>query len=425
MALPARTHLAVLVDPRGERWRLVELTQRWAEQSDLVDAFGVDRAWRCAPARWETQDRAIHLLAAEAGSDLAADGWIAFGVVPDDGPDVEPATLGWLRETYAAWRAGSVGVPGQPWWDSSWPAQVLGWVDAVLPAAGLRRSADPVPSKLWPLSAVLRVPVEGEGGARDLWFKATCDWFRAEPALTALVAGLAPQLAPRVVAVDDERAWILLEELVQADAESPALAVPVAEGLSRLQLAVGAEDLAAAGVPRRPLASLVEDYRDALHHSVVRAEFTDEQWRGWAAVEEWVTARIEELDSLGLPPALNHGDLHLGNVAGDLTTGPVVYDWTDACLTHPYLDAAHLAGELEDPEAAEAVWEAWTGPWREAHPGVDHARARFLAVAVEIAFQVVTFERIFRAQQPDSRGDLLPAVPWLHDRLVAAHAAGD
>lgn len=404
--LPSRLHRAVLVEPT--RLRVAEVDQRWVDHAELAAALGVEVAWRCAPARWETPDRVVHLLVGTDPPDA----------LPEEGLDrFEGGTAAWLRASYGAWRDGTATIPGQPWWSASWAREVTGWVDTVLPA-GTTRTGPPVPAKMWSLSAVLRVPVGGPEGGRDLWFKATCDWFHAEPALTAVVADLAPDLTPDVVAVDADRAWMLLEELPGADAAPAHLAVQVARGMAELQLAADRAVLEAAGVEVRSLEGLVGELHRALHDSVVSDRFTEEEWSSWRALEPWAVAQVRALDALGLPLALNHGDLHLGNVAGQ--DAPVVFDWTDACLTHPYLDARHLAREQPDPGFADAVWEAWTAPWRAAHSDVDHDRARALAEPVEVVFQLATYERILRAQDGASRGDLLSVVPWLHDRLREA-----
>ena len=66
---------------------------------------------------------------------------------------------------------------------------------------------------------------------------------------------------------------------------------------------------------------------------------------------------------------------------------------------------------------------AVVGRWREAYDELDHERAWALTPAVETAFQVATYERILRAQDPDGRSDLAAVVPWLHERLRAARDA--
>jgi hypothetical protein len=80
---------------------------------------------------------------------------------------------------------------------------VLAFVDRAAAAQGFRRSGAPEPVRLWSLSAVLRVPVLRDGTAGDLWFKATCDGFHGEPALTAAVE-MEPWLAEQV-----RELWVL------------------------------------------------------------------------------------------------------------------------------------------------------------------------------------------------------------------------
>jgi hypothetical protein len=47
--------------------------------------------------------------------------------------------------------------------------------------------------KFWGLSAVLRIPVAGRDNLRrDVYFKATCRLFHAEPAITELLATSSP-----------------------------------------------------------------------------------------------------------------------------------------------------------------------------------------------------------------------------------------
>ena len=135
---------------------------------------------------------------------------------------------------------------------------------------------------------------------------------------------------------------------------------------------------------------------------------------------------IRELWSSGLPDTLNHGDLHLGNIAW-APDRVVIYDWTDACLTHPFLDASHLASSIEvtvDAAAAAAFGEAHQAQWAAAYPGVDLTRVRDLARTVNDVFQVVTYDKIARAQPSASRWELDDQVPRLIAKLEEKVAPG-
>jgi aminoglycoside phosphotransferase (APT) family kinase protein len=145
-------------------------------------------------------------------------------------------------------------------------------------------------------------------------------------------------------------------------------------------------------------------------------------------IEPWLVERVETLWSFGLPDALNHGDLHLGNVAWT-DHGPLFFDWTDACLTHPFLDARHLADSAaetgEGPRAAPEqvvaeVWEAYAAPWREAFPDVDLDEVWRHVRDVEAIFQMISYEQIYRAQPESQRWELATIVVELLDTLVAA-----
>ena len=55
----------------------------------------------------------------------------------------------------------------------------------------------------------------------------------------------------------------------------------------------------------------------------------------------------EELAGYAVPPSIVHGDLHMGNVA----RGPAGYrffDWTDACVAHPFFDLATIRRGTDD-----------------------------------------------------------------------------
>ncbi len=92
----------------------------------------------------------------------------------------------------------------------------------------------------------------------------------------------------------------------------------------------------------------------------------------------WPT-RCERSGHSAFRDTVCHGDLHLGNVAwvGD---GPVLFDWTDACFGHPYLDAVLLARSAGIAGADDqSVRESFLREWRLRFPDVDHDRVWELA----------------------------------------------
>ena len=115
-------------------------------------------------------------------------------------------------------------------------------------------------------------------------------------------------------------------------------------------------------------------------------------------------AVFDELAELGLPETLVHGDLHPGNVAHD-GDALVLYDWSDAAVAHPFLDAAHLVRSIPEEER-DAARAAYAEVWRTAYPDVDVARGLELAAQVNTIYQMVTFEHICRAVEDASYWEL-------------------
>lgn len=419
-------------DERGPG--LVRVADRWPSHRELAAAVG-DRSAFVAGPPWREEDGTItNVLVGDGTTTLDGATW--WPLADLDRVDLAPGQLIGLRRTVAE-RRGEVAVDDgrAAWWMPGWRDQVLAWLDEVLPHSGHAPAGEPEAVKVWSLSAVLRVPVlDAHGLGGDLWFKATCEGFRAEPALTLAVAELAPDLAPRVLAVDPDRAWMLMEPLPSDgdldDGAPPEHAPLVARALARLQLdTLGAhEDLRRAGAADRGLEATLAGLATVCRDSVEQHLMTEEQRAAARDLEPWLAEQCRTLWAAGLPDALNHGDLHLGNVAW--AGRPVLYDWTDGCLTHPLLDAQHLAdsaaeeGPPEQADAArEAVRAAHAEAWRAAYPSVDLDALWPTVRVVEAAFQAVTFEQLYRAQPETSRWELASVVVEILDKLAEVRTA--
>jgi aminoglycoside phosphotransferase (APT) family kinase protein len=124
--------------------------------------------------------------------------------------------------------------------------------------------------------------------------------------------------------------------------------------------------------------------------------------------------RLDALAATGLPPSVVHGDLHTGNyVVGP--DGVLLFDWTDAALGHPVLDAVLLAGSAgrANPALEQATLEAYAEVWRAARPDVGIDTALTLAPEVGLAYQAVSYDALVRVQEDKSQwdGPRRPRVP--------------
>ena len=218
------------------------------------------------------------------------------------------------------------------WVQPEWLAEVHAWIrEHAEPTAELEQGH----VRWW--STVIRVPTS----SGDLYFKAVSDVHAFEPALTAELGRVRPGRVTELVAVDLDRRWMLmrdagtrLRELISSDHDLhhweellplyADLQIAVAPELERL-LELGVPDERLAGLPAR-YERLLDERPDGLT--------SDDYERLREAVPE-VARMCRQLAAYGIPETIQHDDLHDGNVF--VRDGRyVVFDWGDACVSHPF-----------------------------------------------------------------------------------------
>jgi hypothetical protein len=115
-----------------------------------------------------------------------------------------------------------------------------------------------------------------------------------------------------------------------------------------LQIASAArvDELLALGCGDRRLLKLAEQIEPLLSDPEMMAYIDKErQEQLWASAPR-LHAMCAELDRYHIPATLVHGDMHMSNVArrGD---SYLFFDWTDACIAHPFLDMIDVVHERD------------------------------------------------------------------------------
>jgi hypothetical protein len=307
------------------------------------------------------------------------------------------------------------------WFSTRWYDEVEAWIDEQLAATGRRRTGVMRVSRVWSISAVLRVPTD----SGDVWFKASCDLFRSEAALHRVLARHFPDDVPVLIGTDAERGWLLMEAMHGAGESdrAPGADAALAARWGAVQLASLdiLDELLQAGAPVRGADVTVAGFHRAATDSPELATLTPEQRAALGDVTVEVEQMVREFWDCGVPDTLNHGDLHLGNVAYD---GSVlrVFDLTDSCVSHPLLDGYHLAHFDGRRPSESELFAAFVRPWRTAFPDARIDRAAQLASVANRAFQADTFHRISLATEPASAYELGGVVAYLLRKLPEAVA---
>ena len=239
----------------------------------------------------------------------------------------------------------------------------------------IRTHVDPVgtiePGRERPWSAVLRVPL-ADGVA---WFKACAPVQSFEPRLTAELHARWADRVVEVLAHDDERGWLLLTDAgspIGDQGNPPQLWLEALPRYAELQRGetthVG--DHLSHGVPDLRVQALPSRYEQLVRSRLPLAEAELSRLRAFVPR---FTELCEELASRGVPPSIQHDDLHMGNVyerAGTLR----ILDWGDSSIAHPFASLVVTFRFLEEVNGLDPAdpWfirlrDAYLEPWGRGH----------------------------------------------------------
>lgn len=255
---------------------------------------------------------------------------------------------------------------------AAWRADTADWVAGALARRGVHVVAPPEQPRVRPWSTQLVVPTD----AGRYWFKATCRAAAFEPALQALLAGVAPDAVDAPVAVDADRGWMLTADrgatLRDRRDPTPADWSTLLTGFARLQQALvghgdalratGLPDCSPGTVPARLDAVLALLQGFPAGHPARPDEHTLARLH---AARDAVAAAAT-LAASPLPSSLQHGDLHPGNVF-EVDGALRVFDLGDAQWAHP-LEVLEVSSAVSRDAGTDwapversyrRAWDAW------------------------------------------------------------------
>lgn len=417
--MPSRDIIAFFADGDVllESGRLPGLAE--PEQRDVPDRVGADVF--TGPTRRVAPDVFLQTVTGR-GSARPPGEWIAVDALTDAqaAPDGIGSRVRAAVATAAREHSGQAPVPPHrpEWYTPGWLDEVDDWIDAALASTGRRRAGASVVTRMWSLSAIVRVATE----SGSVWFKATGGGFDTEPGVTAFLARHYGRILPTVLAIatrgagSPSRTWMLMEKLRGVhEGQAPGAAILLAPAFADLQARTAGDlpALRSAGCPDRTMRSLLDGLQAILHESIELSRLSAGELAAARSAAPRMAELVSELWDCGLPDTLTHGDLHLGNVAYD-GTDVRVFDWTDAAVSHPFLDAVLIArsaaGGNADPgdgiHLDRDVLDAYLTRWRAHRPRANVDRALQLAVPVNDLYQAISYEAIYRHQEDASRWEL-------------------
>jgi hypothetical protein len=216
------------------------------------------------------------------------------------------------------------------------------------------------------LTGLLEIPLKGS----SLWLKAVPPIFGHESGVIRWIGRHFAWHVPEVVA--DGRGWWLSSGFPGVAHEPPT--EEYVQLLARMQIAsIGhVDELKAIGCPVRSPNGLVA----SMEQLSTRDDLLDaDTCQALSASLKQLDRVVSELDALDIPSTLIHGDAHQGNA---LVTprGWFLFDWTDSCISNPFIDLAVATRGL--PAVQRVRWtRAFTLEWEAVlkRPVVDRAVA--------------------------------------------------
>jgi hypothetical protein len=298
-----------------------------------------------------------------------------------------------------------------PWCRVGWLDAATAWIAAQLAARGtpLVGAVDQVTN--WSLSCILR----GHTVAGAVYFKAAAapPLFVNEPVITAALAGRYPDHIPMPLSLDPQRRWMLLPDVGQSLGtmpRSPRQELLRSFGAIQRDSAAAVDELLELGCHDRRLEQLSAQAAMLAADAAALSGLTDAERAQFRLALPRLQAMCATLAACGIPPTLVHGDLHLKSMA--VSAGrEQFFDWTDACVSHPFFDLISVFGE-EDRTRQVQLQDAYLAVWSDCAPVERLREAWALAQPLSDLHQAISYQHIMVRLEPTAQVELGDSVPY-------------
>jgi Phosphotransferase enzyme family len=332
--------------------------------------------------------------------------------------------------------AGGPGGAGRaPWAAPGWFQAAEGSLHGSLATLGYAATGPVQQLRAWELSCILRTPT-AQG---DVYFKAVREspLFVNEAVVTRALAALFPDHVPAPLAIDAEHRWMALADFgAELGWDAPVqVREDVLRTFARLQIEAASQvdRLLGAGCLDRRLAWLAAQAERWLPAIDETSRMLGIDAATWLSADEMVELRAAgpqlaamcgELAAYAVPPTLVHGDLHLSNVAHG-PRGYLFFDWTDACVAHPFVDMISIFQE-EEGALRDRLRDAYLTEWARFEPPYRLLRAWGLAEPLGALNHAVSYRSIVANLEPPIDPHMMQSTAYWLRKVIAGlrQAAG-
>ena len=179
------------------------------------------------------------------------------------------------------------------------------------------------------------------------------------------------------------------------------------------------DELAGLGVPVRSLAALAAQVEEISQDTALMGRATPELRARWLAAAPTLADSCRRLDEIGPGPTLVHGDLHPWNVVSG-AGGARVFDWTDAAVSHPFVDLATYVFRTKDVARRRELVDGYVGAWSGEAPEGTLREAASLSLVVGAVYQVQTYRALLPTLMREGADDGMAGgdLSWMRHTLT-------
>ncbi len=320
-----------------------------------------------------------------------------------------------------------------PWTRPGWYATAVAWIQEQLTQLGYQLTnsepfaegsavARPVQQvKHWFLACVMRTATN----RGYVYFKASggSPLFAKEASAMYGLARLFPQYVPPPLAIDAEREWMLLVDFGPEVGWGAGIEVrrAVLRCFGRLQIAAAdhIDELLAIGCLDRRLDKLAAQIDPLFNDATMLAYVSESQGEQLRALGPKLKAICAQLADYNVPQTLVHGDMHMSNVARQGESFRF-FDWTDACIAHPFLDMIDILHE-KDAALQVRLRDAYLAEWTAYEPIERLLELWTLARPLCALHQAVSYQAILTHTELALKFEMAWAMPFWFGKILDAH----
>ncbi|WP_373894062.1 phosphotransferase family protein [Virgibacillus sp. CBA3643] len=250
------------------------------------------------------------------------------------------------------------------WFQLGWRQRMEAWVEQKLPYRPIAFEQ----IRSWERSALFKIKTTKD----NYYFKAVPDVFSHEPSIHNYIAEQHPSYVPEVIALDSEKKWYIMGEL-QGDLLGKSTNISHWENALHRMVTIQkgslihSDKLQKLGCPVRPVIEALNNHlEESLGELASNNNISLEKHTVLKKSIPFMLSLARKLHESRLPISLDHGDLFGGNIIVQQEQ-PVIYDWSDSSLTHPFLSVIVLLEEVSEyfsEEESQKLLDSYLEEWK-------------------------------------------------------------